>query len=167
MATNPRTEGVTKLEEPTFQQGKAMVIAGLRGHFTPGTWDGIPALWQRLATHGSIPGAVGRVHYGLCFNLSNGIDYLCGVEVSNTGGLPDDFTTSKVPAQKYAVFPHRDHVSKLHDTLDAIQRKWLPASGHKIVRAADGAPDFFERYGEGFDPKTGMGDIEVWLPIQS
>jgi AraC family transcriptional regulator len=27
-------------------------------------------------------------------------------------------------------------------------------------------PDFFERYGEEFDPQTGMGGIEVWIPIK-
>jgi predicted transcriptional regulator YdeE len=23
-----------------------------------------------------------------------------------------------------------------------------------------------ERYGEGFDPRTGSGDIEIWTPIK-
>jgi len=41
----------------------------------------------------------------------------------------------------------------------------LPESGYQPPRAAAGAPDFFERYGEGFNPLTGMGDIEVWIPI--
>ena len=27
------------------------------------------------------------------------------------------------------------------------------------------APDFFERYGEAFDPQLGMGDVEVWIPV--
>jgi AraC family transcriptional regulator len=25
---------------------------------------------------------------------------------------------------------------------------------------------FFERYDERFDPRTGMGDVEIWVPIK-
>jgi predicted transcriptional regulator YdeE len=28
------------------------------------------------------------------------------------------------------------------------------------------APAFLERYGEAFDPRTGMGDVEVWVPVE-
>jgi AraC family transcriptional regulator len=45
--------------------------------------------------------------------------------------------------------------------------KWLPRSGHEVAHVVVDAPDFFERYGEDFDPKTGMGGIEVWIPIKS
>jgi AraC family transcriptional regulator len=157
--------GETKLETPRFENGRPLLIAGLRGHFTDATWAGIPAQWQLFVSFGLIPGQVGRVYYGLCFNLPNGIDYLCGAEVSNAAGLPADFTAVSIPAQKYAVFPYGEHVSKLRQTLEAINM-WLPSSGHEPARAP-GAPDFFERYGEAFDPKTGTGDIEVWIPIKS
>jgi AraC family transcriptional regulator len=156
---------VAWLEPSRIENGKAMLIAGLRGHFTSANWDGIPAQWQRLGTYGKVPGQVGLVHYGLCFNLADGIDYLCGFEVSSAAGVPAEFSTVTIPAQKYAVFSHREHVSKLRDTLDAIGRKWLPASGYESARPTAGGPDFFERYGE-FSPRTGMGDIEVWLPIK-
>jgi AraC family transcriptional regulator len=44
--------------------------------------------------------------------------------------------------------------------------QWLPTSGHERAKA-QGPPDFFERYGEGFDPQTGYGDIEVWVPVKA
>jgi AraC family transcriptional regulator len=44
---------------------------------------------------------------------------------------------------------------------------WLPESGHEIVRGTADAPNFFERYSEEFDPRTGMGGMEVWIPIKS
>jgi AraC family transcriptional regulator len=163
--TEQRT--VLELEPPRFENGKAMLIAGLRGHFTTATWAGIPAQWQRLASYGSIPGQVGPVRYGLCFLRSEGIDYLCGVEVSGLAGLPSEFTQVNIPAQKYAVFVHREHVSKLQNTMEAIEQSWFPGLDHEIARPTRGAPDFFERYGEGFDPRSGMGDIEVWIPIKS
>jgi hypothetical protein len=64
-------------------------------------------------------------------------------------------------AQRYAVFVHLDHVSKLADTIPAIFMKWLPASGHEPIRNSG----FFERYGEDFNVESGRGDIEIWIPI--
>jgi AraC family transcriptional regulator len=61
--------------------------------------------------------------------------------------------------------PHREHVSKLRYTVNTIWSQWFPESGYKAARAAAGAPDFFERYGDGFDPQLGMGDVEVWIPV--
>ncbi len=150
------------LEPARFETGKPMLIAGLRGHFTSATWTGIPALWERLISRGKIPGMVGSTHYGLCFSQPGGFDYLCGVEVLSVAGLPNDFSHCEIPGQRYAVFSHGAHVSKLRDTMDTIHRTWAPE--HELIRASDGAPDFFERYGERFDPRTGMGDIEVWIP---
>ena len=44
---------------------------------------------------------------------------------------------------------------------NTIWSKWLPESGYE---AAD-APTF-ERYGEEFDGVTGLGGVEIWLPIK-
>jgi AraC family transcriptional regulator len=158
-----------QLEAPRFENGKALRIAGLRGHYTSETMKNVPELWLRFAPHiGHIPGQVGRVAYGLCFNAlsPDGIDYLAGVEVSSSSSLPSEFSVATLPAQKYAVFSHREHVSKLYETLDAID-KWLPGSGLEVANAPAEAPNFFERYSKEFDPRTGMGGMEVWVPIKS
>jgi len=129
----------------------------------------IPELWQRFGPHiGNIPGQVGRVAYGLCFNAlsPDGVDYLVGVEVSGSSGLPGDFSVATIPAQKYAVFSHRDHVSKMYQTLDAID-KWFPGSGLEVATGTAEAPNFFERYSDEFDQRTGMGGMEVWVPIKA
>ena len=162
-STKMKQASKTPLEAPRFENGEAILIAGFREHFTSATMNKILELWLRLAPHiGSVPGQVGRVAYGLCFNAlsPSGTDYLAGVEVSDFSRLPSEFSRVTIPAQRYAVFSHRDHVSKLHQTLDAID-KWVPSSVLKVAPAVAGAPDFFERYGERFDPRTGMGDIEV------
>ena len=156
-----------KLDPPRFEDSPALLIAGLRGQFTTATWAGIPAQWERLISYGKVPGQVGSAHYGLCFILPQGIDYLSGAEVSGAAALPSEFSSVQIPAQRYAVFSHRDHVMKLRNTLDAIWHNWFPSSGYQAARPPAGAPEFFERYGEQFDPQTGMGDIEVWIPIQS
>jgi len=156
-----------QLEVPRFENSKALLIAGLSEHYTSEAMKNIPELWRRFAPHiGNIPGQVGRVAYGLCFNGPDGIDYLVGVEISSASGLPDEFSFATIPAQKYAVFPHREHVSKLYETLDAID-KWLPGSGLEVPRGIPEGPSFFERYSEEFNPQTGMSGMEVWIPIQS
>jgi len=157
-----------QLETPRFEYSKALPIAGLREHYTSETMKNMPELWQRFAPHiGNIPGQVGRVAYGLCFNALSldGMDYMAGVEVSSSLGLPSELSVATIPAQKYAVFPHREHVSRLRETLDAID-KWLPGSGLEVSCGTAGAPDFFERYSEEFNPRTGMGGIDVWVPIK-
>jgi AraC family transcriptional regulator len=154
-----------QFEAPRVENSKPLRMAGLRCHFRDAPSKGTPELWQRIAPHlGNIPGQVGRAAYGLCFLLPNGVDYLAGVEVSGISGLPLDFTMVSIPAQKYLVFSHGEHVSKLHITCDAIAQ-WLPTSGHQAAKTP-GAPDFFERYTEDFNPVTGMGGIEVWIPIE-
>jgi AraC family transcriptional regulator len=159
----------TQLETPRIESHKGLRIAGLREHYASENMKNIPELWLRFAPHiGHIPGQVGRVAYGLCFNAPSpaGIDYLAGVEISSSSGLPSEFTVATIPAQKYAVFSHHEHVSKLRETLDAID-KWLPGSGLEVGNEAAEVPNFFERYSEEFDPRTGIGGIEVWVPIKS
>lgn len=46
-------------------------------------------------------------------------------------------------------------------TWQAVWNEWLPRSGHLPVHGPE-----FEVYGEGFDPRTGPGGIEVWTAIQ-
>jgi AraC family transcriptional regulator len=161
-----RTSSATELEAPRVENSRPLLIAGLRSRFADQPWNGTPELWQQFVPHlGRIAGQVGRTAYGLCFLLPNGVDYLAGVEVSGLAGLPGDFATVSIPAQKYLVFPHREHVSKLHLTCEGIS-EWLPASGHEAAKTP-GTPDFFERYTEEFDPLTGMGGIEVWIPSKA
>ena len=156
-----------KLEAPRFVDEQSRVIAGLRGHYTRETMKDIPSLWERFVPYlGRISGQVGVVTYGVCFPSSDGFDYLSGVEVLSSLELPADFSVVTMPVQRYAVFAHRGQVSKLHATCDAIEREWLPKSQYAFAHGMPGAPGFFERYGEDFDPRTGSGDVEVWVPIK-
>ena len=156
-------------EKPRIEMGKAMLIAGLRSHYTAETMKDIAKQWQRFAAYlGKVPGQVGSVTYGLCLETSglNGIDYISGVEVSKSSSLPPEFSTLSIPAQTYAIFLHRGHVSNLRETIDVIWKERLPESGHQHARGG-GSPAFFERYTQSFDPEAGMGDVEVWIPVRS
>ena len=153
------------LEKPRFVDGKPMFIAGLDQRFAFDNTSAIPGLWARFGPHiGKVPGQIGHVTYGLCYEMDGAaFQYLAGVEVADASNLPSGFTSIQVPAQRYAVFSHRDHVSKLSETMGAILEQWLPKSGHEAV----GSAVMFERYGDTFDPNTGKGDVEVWAPIKS
>ena len=157
---------IVKFETPRFEDRGQLLIAGLAGRYTASTLDDIPALWERFSAHiGKISGQVGRVVYGVCSDMFNGtgsFQYLAGVEVSESSALPEQFSCVQIPAQRHVIFPHREHVSRLRYTVQAIWSQWFPESGHKPA-TNDGA-NLSERYGEDFDPQRGMGDIEVWIP---
>lgn len=151
------------LPEPRLTSGKSLLIAGYGGSFSVENVAGIPALWQRFAPHiGHVPGQVGAVTYGVSLNCDDhgNFDYIAGVEVSDFDALPAEFARTRVPEQLYAVFEHRGHVTAIKQTYAAIWRDWLPKSGRK---PADGPA--LERMDQRFDPATGMGLLEIWLPL--
>jgi AraC family transcriptional regulator len=152
------------LTPPRFETGKPLLIAGVGERLT---WEGgaaIPGQWQRFhQAEPRIPDRVGKVAYGVCANGddSGNFDYIAGVEVSDFSDLPREFYRVRIPEQRYAVFTHADHISTIRRTIGTVWNQWLPASG---LKAAD-APSF-ERYDENFDPATGNGGLEIWLPVR-
>jgi AraC family transcriptional regulator len=155
-----------KLEPPRFADGKAMTLAGFLEHYTMETRGRIPAQWQRFGPHfGHVPGQTDMIGYGVILDSGpdGGFNYLCGVEISPGTEVPREFTTCKLSAQRYAVFAHPGHVSSIGETFDAIFNVWLPESGTKMP---EDRAYFFERYGPEFDPVTGNGGCEIWIPVQ-
>jgi AraC family transcriptional regulator len=158
----------TQVVAPRVEDGRAMRIAGFCEHYTGETMRNIPQLWERLIPHlGSIPGQAGRVAYGLIIapdEGKTGIKLIAGVEVAPDANV-GEYVSVNLPAGRYAIFNHDGHVSKLSSTIDQIWRELLPASGY--MADVDVKRATIERYGEGFDPNTLSGDIEVWVPILS
>jgi AraC family transcriptional regulator len=152
------------LKAPRFETGKPLLVAGIGERYNCEGAAAIPGQWQRFhQSVDSIPARVGKVAYGVCCNGddSGNFDYIAGVEVADFSDLPRDFAHVRIPAQKYAVFTHAEHISTIRRTVNTIWNHWLPASG---MRAAD-APSF-ERYDETFDPSTGNGGLEIWIPVR-
>ncbi|WP_213876754.1 GyrI-like domain-containing protein [Pseudomonas sp. dw_358] len=148
-----------------FEDGRALIVAGFGQRFTLDTNSGIPALWQEFAPFlGKVPGQQGTVSYGVCCHPDGqgGFEYIAGVEVDTLQGLPDEFRSVQLAPQRYAVFEHTGHISSMGQTFKAIWQEWLPSSEFD---AAD-APEF-ERYDEAFDPLTGTGGLEIWLPLRN
>jgi len=156
---------LTNLEPPRFETLKPFLVAGLNERYDSETCAAIPAQWQRFAPYiGHIPGEVGGVTYGVVYNSDDAghAEYLSGVEVSDFSRIPPEFTRLRIPEQHYAVFTQRDHVSTIRQTWFTIWNKGLPESGYQ----AAGGPEF-ERYGKNFDPRTGSGGFEIWVPIKT
>ena len=152
------------LRAPRFETGNPFLVAGISERYTCESGAAIPGQWQRY--HQSvdrIPGRIGKVAYGVCCNGDDvgNFDYIAGVEVSDFSDLSRAFSGIRIPGQKYAVFTHSDHISGIRRTVNTIWNHWLPASG---LKAAD-APNF-ERYDEKFDPLTGNGGLEIWIPVR-
>src|SRR4051812_15975518 len=152
------------LMPPRFETGKPLLVAGVGERYTWQSGAAIPGQWQRFRQKvDEIPDRVGKVAYGVCCNGddSGNFDYIAGVEVADFSDLPREFSRVRIPEQRYAVFSHKDHISTIRRTVNTIWNHWLPASD---LKAAD-APSF-ERYDENFDPLTGNGGLEIWVPIR-
>lgn len=147
-----------------FEDGRRLLIAGLTERYRPeDSAVGIPGQWQRFSRYfGRIAGQVGQVAYGISSGTdeAGSMDYLCGFEVADFSSMPRNFGRLCIAAQRYAVFSHRDHIASIRYTWDSIWNAWLPGSGHEAADAL-----CFERYGESFDPRTGSGGVELWVPI--
>lgn len=151
------------LNAPVFQTGRELTIVGMNHTYTMETRSGIPQQWERFVPRmRSLPTADASC-YGVCWNTQEdcGFDYLTGVEMTDGGNVPADFITIKLPARRYAVFPHTGHVSAIPKTIDTIWSKWVPECGLKIAHAP-----CFERYTADFNPQTGMGGTEIWVPLE-
>lgn len=152
------------LRTPRFEIGKPLLIAGIAERYTWETSAAIPGQWQRFnQSIQNIPGRIGQVAYGVCCNGDDAgnYDYIAGVEVADFSGLPREFAGVRIPEVRYAVFTHGDHISTIRRTISTIWNQWLPASGLKVADAPN-----FERYDANFDPLTGNGGLEIWVPVK-
>lgn len=151
------------ISAPRIVAHAAMTLVGLSEHYQAGGNAGIPSQWNRFGPHiGHITNEVPGVSYGVVHHVdaNNNFDYLCGVEVSTVADLPGGCVELRVPASTYAVFVHTGHISTIQATFTAIWERGLAEAG---VKAAD-AP-VIERYDHTFDPRTGLGGLDLWIPL--
>jgi AraC family transcriptional regulator len=152
------------IEPDRFETGRPMLLAGLRRwHGYADSVAGIPAQWAEFTRLRPLPGEVAPVTYGvMCAHdpVALRFEYMCAVEVEQFENLPEISGRMRVPEARYAVFVHPGDVTTIRDTFRAVHEKWTPRSGYRNA----GTPDF-ERYGPGFDPDAGVGDIEIWQAV--
>jgi len=126
---------LTTLEPPRFENSKTLLIAGLSERYDGDSSKAIPAQWQRFMPYiGNIPGQIGRTAYGVCCNSDEegNFDYICGVEVADFSELPPELARLRIPARRYAVFTHRDHISTIRRTVNTI---WNSGCRNRVTRS--------------------------------
>lgn len=150
-----------------FEDRESMTLAGLKGHFLTGGDPAIASQWTHFAPHlGKVPGQVGPEAFGICWaGVAGGLDYMSAVEVRDDAEVPLELIEERLPTAKYAVFGHDGHVSEIAKTMHRALG-WLGREGRETTQEP-AVPVLIERYGKGFDPKTGKGNIELWIPVKS
>jgi len=92
---------------------------------------------------------------------SDGFDYTCAWEVSRLPAAAGRWTLTTLPARSYAVFRHDRHVSSLPEAY-----AWIWDEGLRRLRLPVADAPTLERFDPRFDPVTGMGGIEIWIPLR-
>jgi AraC family transcriptional regulator len=155
---------MTELKAPRIATGQPMRLAGIRQQHTfADAIKTIPAQWDAFRQLSPLEGAIASTTYGvICGNdvAAQTFDYMCAIVVTDFESLPADLGRISIQAQQYAVFTHEGDISGLQATWNSIWNEWLPASGYGPADVPD-----FEVYDDRFDPKTGMGLVEIWFPI--
>ena len=152
------------LVEPRFERLETLHIAGISRHYPFEAVAGIPDQWQSfLPLIPRLTDDTDPVTYGVIYNGGDdSFDYLAGVELPRGKTTPETAVCLTLSPQAYLVFHHPGHVATLRETCSAIWSVWLPAAGRTAVEAP-----WFERYGEAFDPRTGEGGLEIWIPVSA
>ncbi len=148
------------LAPPRFVSAGPMLLAGLAERQSLASTQNIPGQWQRfMARAGEIPDKVNGIPLSAVANMDDdgNFEYFCAVEVERISELPAGLTQLRIPAQRYAVFHHRDHVSRIGATYSAI---WNQYPDKQFA----GGP-VLERHLDTFDPATGLGGVEIWIPV--
>jgi AraC family transcriptional regulator len=147
-----------------LEDEKRLLVVGMAERFACGASLGITALWQRFEPFmEAVPFKKEAMPIGVTRNHDEdgGFEYIAGLEVTRFGDTPPQLIAIEIPAHRYAVFTHIGHVTRFPDTFRIIWDEALPALGASPVEAP-----VLERHLPTFDPRTGEGGIEVWVPVK-
>lgn len=155
--------GGTKME-PRIERREAFTVAGMAVRGVGGS-PKFAEIWGRfLPEMGNVPSRINPYEtYGLCYDFDGStLNYMAGVQVGSTEGLPAGMTFVEVPAQTYAVFTHTGNPSGLFNTFRRIYEEWLPANQLQPVESYE-----FEFYGERFfGPDNEQSETDIYIPIK-
>jgi AraC family transcriptional regulator len=152
------------LDPPRFENGERLCIAGFDARYSFEASEGIPDQWRRFGPHiGNVPGELTPETYGAAFNFDDAgtFTYVAGVRVRDFSEIPGEFATVVIEPRRYAVFKHNGHVIGLHRSHYTIMNDWAPKNKLEIAAAPN-----LELYHQDFDPATGLGTIEIWMPLE-
>lgn len=151
---------IVDVAEPEIRERGAFRVVGLSARISFEKTGAIPALWAAFnAREDAVRNAVQGAAYGVCCDATEAgqFRYVAGIEAN---GLTDGMDHVDIPAGRYAVFTHSGHISDLPKTVYTIWNQSLP----DLELSPEQRPDF-ELYDDRFDPETGRGTVEIWIPI--
>jgi AraC family transcriptional regulator len=158
------TRQLPGLNPPRLESLSESSFVGLVERYDSQSPAGIPNQWQQFAPYlGTIRSQIGRDAFGVCFNFDEEgkFDYMSGVTVKAGSDSPNGLVRLTVPAQKYAVFHHKGHITDIRSVIAAIWSVGLSEAGFEPVHGPT-----LERYGPEFDGRTGQGGYEIWVAVK-
>jgi len=149
--------------EPRIEKLGSLIVVGLSRRQNLANAQAIPGQWQQFMTrYEEIENKAETIPVSVTTDMDGdgNFSYLTGVVVTTAGRPPKGLVAQSIPAQTYAVFTHSAHTSEIPKTYAAIWDQWVPQSG-KVV--SDGP--WLEKHLPTFNPRTGLGGIEIWIPL--
>lgn len=146
-----------------FETAGEILAVGLRGPCGFDNAEAITLLWRRFGPQfAGISDLANPIPVGLMTpaDEGGGFDYVCAAEVTSFAQAPDGFARVRIAPARYAVFDHPGHVTTIRATYRGIWDRWLGESGEIAAEAVS-----LERHHPSFDPRTGLGGLEVWIPL--
>ena len=155
-----------QLAEPEIVQKPKILVAGLSQHFKFSERGAIPGLWQKfMPLMLQVPRLKPGTTYGVCAGPllgEDGFEYTAAIEIDSVDDMPVGLKAMRIPAHRYAVFRHAGHVAEIGAVCNAIYTDW---GGRADLKPAEGPIQMIEHYPASFNPMTGQGGFEIWLPL--
>lgn len=150
------------LDPPRICDHPAFRVVGMGIDCTFEDIAGIPALWQSFNQRiGEIEEDGIVAAFGVCCDADaeGRFRYVAGVASPNAT-VPEGMESQNIPAGKYAVFTHKGHIGDFPKTVYSVWNKGIPDAELTPTDAPN-----FELYDKRFNPVTGRGEVEIWIPI--
>ena len=155
-----KNDMIVDVPPPEMRHREAFRVVGLSAQCSFEDTSAIPGLWRLFnGREVDVQDAEAGAAYGVCCvtDEMGRFRYIAGVQAR---GRTDGMDHVDVPEARYAVFNHLGHISDLPKTVYTIWNMSLPNLGLEPQKAPD-----FERYDRRFDPFTGRGKVEIWIPV--
>lgn len=151
----------------SLESRPAMRLVGLSRFVGYGNLAAIPSQWLEFQPFiGRIDGQTGSTAYGVCTETtpeSDGFIYTAAVEVTGSAEVPKGLVALDFAPRRCAIFHHPDHISTIRTTTKGIFDRWLPQSGEQL---SDDGVSLVEVYDKRFDPRSGRGGLDLWVPLK-
>lgn len=158
------TQEFEGLSAPELIERDSISFVGLPREYSAGEVEDIPLQWDAFNALGLVNKH--KYSYGVCVMSDTDKEkfvYVCAVEAKDIpdelGGVLERFFT--MPNQ-YAVFRFNGSVERIGEVWRYIWEHGLSQHGLAPYRS-----ETFERYGPKFNPETGEGGFDIWIPAAS